>query len=1243
MQQKILIDGRFELGPPIGQGAMGEVYRGHNIHSQEVVAIKVLRQEAIAKASDAIERFKREGLALHTLYHPRIVKILDTIVEQGQHYIIMEYIPGGSLVDRLQRDSRLPIDDVLLIALGVADALTWAHSKAIIHRDIKPHNILLAEDGTPRLTDFGIAHFGDLPTITQIGQLVGTWAYLSPEACHAQPLDERADIWALGVVLYEMLAGSRPFVGSQPTMIVQAILNEQPPDLRQLRSEIPDALVQLIQQMLEKDLDRRMRSARQVGAELEVIARGGVPRPSETIRITDNSPIRKAIYSPIQEPPDISMPHPSDFDITIDHTDSGYLVYMRGAFNLGRLPPHVFKAPFDLAELPRKRRDVAEWIRQARETRLSSNAGLGQGRAFGGDLFERLFSSSMRDAFDSSRALLPSQERLRLRLRLPNSLTPLPWELLCDPRNDRFLALDYKLSLVRYPRVSTEIAPLSVPPPLQVVAVLASPRDQHYPSIKLDRELQLLQAALREPITHGQIVLDVISGPDTRSRLSARLRRPVHVLHFLCHGESDHTSDISRLIFEDAEGYADPVDAASLLISLQRLEELPRLVLLNACLGAVPSGNDSFSSVGAALFRSGVPAVIAMQFELTEDTAAELTRVFYTELIARTPVDLALTEARLALAEKYPHTLDWCIPVLFLRTNNGVLFQPVPEPPVAPAPMPPLNQNDLRLRRARSAGVMGRWPEALALYEALADAYTLPDEVAAMLERARRETTLLRIRDEAATAEAQRDWAAAIDHLRQLTQYYPNDAIIAERLRRARREQQQAVWAQQAIEAVQREEWSQVFTLLNRIDQQHPGYAHPTIDLATLRRQAQAGQAYEQTLEYAEQKKWDSVIATLSSLANEALDDQMRALLEHAYAQQFAHIRKEIDDGHSNLAIDQLETRIALQQGDHDTMELLSSLIEHPQVPLEQRLRAARLAAHVGDLREGVCHLPPKMIYIVGRSFAIGSTSEEIARAGRALEQDYQARGDKVQARVAGRWTEDEINDRSLAIRSFEIARYPVTNAQYALFIADNGYDPDQPWWTSEAQQWLRSAEMRWPLHWDDVHPDQTQCNHPVVFVTWYEVHAFCRWLSQHSEYNPQHYVYRLPTELEWEYAARGSQRRLYPWGMDKADVARANVDRHYAGTTPVGCFISGATPDGIYDLAGNVWEWTGSIYKPYPYDPRDGREQLDHVTDNDCTIRGGGWRSSPTLLRASHRYYYAPDYCDNNLGFRLARTLSLK
>jgi DNA-binding SARP family transcriptional activator len=256
-----IIDGDTPAGLEknlLGYGGMGNVYRGINTQTNDLVAIKILKPEIVATNPGLVERFVREGKILRQLNHPNIVKMLAACAQEGQHYLVMEYVGGGSLQDLMAKGEPLPLDRVLEIALDLVDALTRAHRLNIIHRDLKPANVLLAEDGTPRLTDFGIARMVDSSQLTESGLIVGTVNYLSPEGCDGQPLDERADIWALGVILFEMLSGKQPFKGETLASILAAILTQPVPDLSQYRADIPAALVSLIDRMLKKDPAQRI-------------------------------------------------------------------------------------------------------------------------------------------------------------------------------------------------------------------------------------------------------------------------------------------------------------------------------------------------------------------------------------------------------------------------------------------------------------------------------------------------------------------------------------------------------------------------------------------------------------------------------------------------------------------------------------------------------------------------------------------------------------------------------------------------------------------------------------------------------------------------------------------------------------------------------------------------------------------------------------------------------------------------
>lgn len=309
-----LIAGRFQINDLekdlLGRGGMGDVYRATDILSGQFVAVKVLNPAVVERDPDALERFAREGEALRQLDHPNIVRMLVAVEEDGQHYLVMDYVGGGSLADLLEAKGRLPHVQVVEVALDLSDALTRAHRLGIFHRDLKPTNVLLTEEGIPRLVDFGIASLPNSHSLTQTGVLLGTLDYLSPEACQGERLDGRADIWAFGVILYEMLCGQLPFTGDSLSTKLAAILTQSPPDLTQLVPDIPDALADLVYRMLEKDRLQRIPSVRLVGAELEAIRLGGVTISPE-LHLTEAvspQPDRFATPTPSNNAPRHNLP-----------------------------------------------------------------------------------------------------------------------------------------------------------------------------------------------------------------------------------------------------------------------------------------------------------------------------------------------------------------------------------------------------------------------------------------------------------------------------------------------------------------------------------------------------------------------------------------------------------------------------------------------------------------------------------------------------------------------------------------------------------------------------------------------------------------------------------------------------------------------------------------------------------------------------------------------------------------------
>jgi serine/threonine-protein kinase len=262
--------GRYEVMRQLGKGAMGIVYLGQDPRINRTTAIKTFRFSDDFEPEEAEElkqKFFREAESAGTLSHPNIVTIYDAGDEQDLAYIAMEYLEGSDLEPYTKKDHLLPMRKVIAYVADVADALGYAHDKGIVHRDVKPANIMLLETGVIKITDFGIARI-TATSQTQTGVVKGTPYYMSPEQISGEKVDGRSDIFSLGVMLYQMLTGELPFKGDNPAALMHQIMNTPHPDPRTYNPKIVKPLVFILNKALEKDRDKRYQKAAQMAAHL---------------------------------------------------------------------------------------------------------------------------------------------------------------------------------------------------------------------------------------------------------------------------------------------------------------------------------------------------------------------------------------------------------------------------------------------------------------------------------------------------------------------------------------------------------------------------------------------------------------------------------------------------------------------------------------------------------------------------------------------------------------------------------------------------------------------------------------------------------------------------------------------------------------------------------------------------------------------------------------------------------------
>ena len=274
-----LFDGRYRVLRRLGRGGMADVYLAEDEELGRRVAIKILN-DSHAADDQFVERFRREATNAAGLSHPNIVSIYDRGEAEGTYYIAMEYLDGPTLKEIVTERGPLPIDEAIGFARDLLEALRFAHRKGLVHRDIKPHNVICDADGRVKVTDFGIARAG-ASQMTEAGSIIGTAQYLSPEQARGGVIDHRSDLYSVGVVLYELLTGTVPFAGETPVEIAMKHLSGVPDPPSARRPEVPVALDQIVLRALAKDPDERYQTAEEMDAELARVAEG-LPVSAET-------------------------------------------------------------------------------------------------------------------------------------------------------------------------------------------------------------------------------------------------------------------------------------------------------------------------------------------------------------------------------------------------------------------------------------------------------------------------------------------------------------------------------------------------------------------------------------------------------------------------------------------------------------------------------------------------------------------------------------------------------------------------------------------------------------------------------------------------------------------------------------------------------------------------------------------------------------------------------------------------
>jgi WD40 repeat protein len=565
-----------------------------------------------------------------------------------------------------------------------------------------------------------------------------------------------------------------------------------------------------------------------------------------------------------------------DFDLQIERTGKNRYRVRVLSSPAGQASGE-FKLPFSELELENFLLRIG---RPRRGVRRLESPEMETAKEFGGKLFRSLFNDELLSALRSSLDDADKQERgLRLRLRLNDApeLVNLPWEYLYNPALNRFLTLSATTPVVRYLELPERIAPLKVEPPLQALVMIANPSD--YTRLDVEHEWQNLKAAVSGLEQAGVIRLDRLQKA-TPQELQNQLRKAkYHIFHFIGHGGFHEQTQDGILLFEDEAGRGRPL-SGQFLGTLLRDQRSLRLVVLNACEGARSGRSDPFAGVAQSLVQQGIPAVIAMQFEITDEAAIAFGREFYTAVAEGYPLDAGVAEARKAIYA-LGNDIEWGTPVLYLRAPDGLVFdvgalpEAVPAPQripegIRPTPQPaPIDLEPVYLD-GLSAYWEKDWERASQLLGQVIKIDPAYQDAAFKLADAQQQLTLERLYRRSVEALQARDWPGAEASLKELIALNPKFGDALKLLEQVQREQQLARLYTQAKQLHAASRWQAVLNIFDQIDQLQSGYpdaaglrSEAADHLAQIAQQEKLAALYQQALQALQASQWQVALELL--------------------------------------------------------------------------------------------------------------------------------------------------------------------------------------------------------------------------------------------------------------------------------------------------------------------------------------------------------------------------------------------
>jgi len=1201
----------------LGSGGMATVYLARQDRLGRQVALKVMNPRAVT-GDDFASRFTKEGRIIAHLQHPQIVTIYDFDISEGLHYFSMEYLPNGTLSDQIARG--ISTEQAIEITRGIAQALSVAHDHGVIHRDIKPQNILFRSDGTPVLTDFGIARAAgagaEATQLTNVGMIIGSPRYMSPEQSMSRPIDARSDLYSLGVVLYEMLTKELPYEADDVISLAMKHCSAPIPVLPEsLRVYQP-----IVERLLAKNPEDRFGSTQELIRALDGLQghrRATLSPEDERTRIV-----------PREKPP---KPLREESSGLRSATKLVIVVLMLALFvaiglyflkirpqrdSLDDFAAHIGLPPPD-AERPEITEHYEKLaLEHLRKSELSRGLELVQLalQSNPGDARLKRLRAWVADRMEADKLLREAEARLEAQ-SFDQSLALIDRGLELAPEHEGLKSLREKVlqkqgehnrarakELLKQALTAYDQGDYAKSMQLTIDGLVLGPEDT---------QLKALEARLQESLDRQRALREIIaksSGLLDEGRLSEGMK------------------EIER-------GLASAPDNAELLdLKARGLEQIERESMEKA----------------KNLQRNAERRLEAKAFdeslELTERGLEliphdpELTKLRERILRERAQHNAAEAAKRLEQAQA---ALDRDDLAKSLRlSKDGLLLAP------DDAQLGAL-KTKIQERIAREKEITGVIAEASSLMgqRQLSEARSLIDEalksapenaellalktkVGEEIEREAAEKAA-RLGKEAQGLAQRGSFEAALKSLGRALELHPGDKAI-ENLKTEITTQ----WAQSRAESLFDEARDRFAEgkLSEALDLTRRGLREQTEHVglqelqSTIRSQIEEEKTVAEAVEKVQRLLRDQKFT--ESLT--ALDAALKLFPSNA---QLLNLRVEVgkaqEGEQEDRARDSLQRASRLVElGELDAaMEWVSKGLEsRPQDPelLNMQKRIEEMRAQLAE----VSQLLPEMIAVKGGCFRMGSPENEPSR-----EPDERA--------------------HRVCIKDFEIAKYEIRGADFSRFVDAKGYKTDAErgvdgvagCWAldrevqTDAWGYHDWASWRKPNKYQDFDPTE-----PVTCVSKNDAQAYIRWLNETTAQS-----FRLPTEAEWEYAARAGTTTTRYWADKTDDVAcrNANVadrghhwddgfpcDDGYEWAAPTGRFAP--NPWGLYDILGNVSEWTCTGYEPSYGGSED---QCAPVGSRDpVALRGGAWNSGPAATRAAYRGRNYPEARYSFIGFRLAR-----